>query len=183
MKKLLLALLIAVSAPAFADKFVIERGQADDLNSPNNSGTWYMKGVIDVNKNLAVDASVQTTQVDNTNTVSSRADIGVVPKFNIYGPVNGYTRLAVGEKYSSTGSFSFYSIEPGVTAGLGRGFTGQVGWRFRNAFNTANNDTTRTLRTGVSYDLTKKDTVGVRLDNVRGDQQQNIWNLNYARSF
>lgn len=183
MKKLLLALLIAVSAPAFADKFIVERSFVDDLASPNNANALYMKGVIDVNKNLAVDASLQTTQVDNTHTISSRGDIGVIPKFNVYGPVNGYTRVAIGEKYSSSGSFAFYSIEPGVNANLGYGFTGQVGWRFRNAFNTANNDTTRTWRTGVSYDVTKKDTVGIRLDNVRGDQQQNIWNLNYARSF
>jgi hypothetical protein len=189
MKKLLATavLLLAVSAPAMADKFIIERGWADDLKAnAANSSTWYFKGVRDFTENFAMDSSLQLNQVDAAapnNKISGRIDIGAIPKFDIYGPVKGYTRFAYGEKFSTSGNFDYYSIEPGIRSTLGGGFSGQIAWRFRTPFNTANNDTTRTWRTGVTYDITPKDTIGVRLDNQRGDSNQNIWNLNYSRSF
>lgn len=179
-----MVLLLAVSVPAMADKFIIERAWSDDLvaGAPN-ADTWYFKGIVDVNKNLAIDSSLQVTQVNGSNKVSNRFDIGVIPKFDIYGPVRGRVRFALGEKWSSTGNFNTYAIEPGITSELGAGFSGSLGYRYRNAFGQGHNDQTRTLRTGVDYALSKTDTIGVRLDNMRGDQRQNIWNLNYARSF
>ena len=59
----------------------------------------------------------------------------------------------------------------------------KLGWRYREAFNNVNADTTRTWRAGLSYDLTKKDAVGVRYDRMRGDTNQNIVAVNYTRSF
>ena len=183
MKKLLLALLMVASTSAFADKFVLEKARATEAVTGPSADTWYVKGIIDVSKDLALDASLQTTQVDGSNKISSRYDVGVNPKFNLIGPVRGYTRLSAGEKISTSGNFGFYAIEPGITAPLGNGFSTQVGYRFRNAFNTDNNDTTHTLRAGVTYELTAKDAIGVRFDRMRGDQNQNIWNINYVRSF
>jgi hypothetical protein len=133
-----------------------------------------------------MDTSLQVTQLDAAspnNKISSRIDIGAIPKMNLYGPINGYTRIALGEKLSTSGNFDYYAVEPGVRSTLGYGFWGQVGWRFRTPFNVANNDTTRTWRTSLNYDVTKQDTVGIRLDNMRGDQNQNIYNVNYVRSF
>lgn len=189
MKKLLLVLLVAISAPAMADKFVIERGWGDDLatNAPNSS-TWYFKGIKDINANFAMDTSLQMTQLDGAapnNKINSRLDIGAIPKMNLYGPVNGYARFAVGEKFSSSGNgnFNYYAVEPGVRGTLYGPVWAQLGWRYRSAFDPANNDTTRTWRTSLNYDVTKQDTVGFRLDNMRGDQNQNIYNVNYVRSF
>lgn len=189
MKKLLLVLLLAISAPAIADKFIIERGWGDDLtpNAPNST-TWFFKGIHTINENFDIDTALQTTQIDGSppnNKVSSRIDFGAIPKMDLYGPIRGYTRFAVGEKItsSSPGNFSFYSIEPGITAPLGYGFSTKIGWRYRSAFDDSIHDTTRTWRTSLNYDITKQDTIGIRLDNQRGDSNQNIWNINYVRSF
>jgi len=183
MKKILLALLIAASTTSvFADKFVVEKARAEEATSGPGADTWYVKGIVDVDKNLALDASLQTTKVDNLNKISARYDVGVNPKFDL-GPFRGYLRVSVGEKIATTGNFGFYAVEPGISAPLGNGFSTSIGYRFRNAFNTSNNDTTHTLRAGVNYEFTKKDAVGVRLDRMRGDQNQNIWNVNYVRSF
>lgn len=183
MKKIVLALLLVASTSAFADKFVLEKARASDTSGALGANTWYVKGIVDVSKNLVLDASLQTTQADVTNKISSRYDIGVNPKFDLVGPVRGYARMSVGEKISTSGNFSFYAVEPGITAPLGSGLSTQIGYRFRNAFNTTNNDTTHTLRAGVTYELTNKDAIGVRFDRMRGDQNQNIWNVNYVRSF
>jgi len=183
MKKLLLTVLLVASASAFADKIILEKARTTETNGTAGADTWYIKGIIDINKNLAVDASIQTTQVDISNKISSRYDFGVNPKFDVYGSVRGYTRLSVGEKISTSGDFRFYAIEPGITAPLGNGFSTQVGYRFRNAFDSNIADTTRTLRAGITYDFTSKDAIGIRLDRVRGDSNQNVWNVNYVRSF
>lgn len=183
MKKILLALLMVASTSAFADKFVLEQARAEETNGTPGADTLYVKGIIDVSKDLALDASLQATQADSGGKVSSRYDIGINPKFDLVGPVRGYTRLSVGSKVSSSGNFTFYAVEPGITMPLGGNFSTQVGYRFRNAFDTNNNDTTHTLRAGVTYELTKKDAIGVRFDRMRGDQNQNIWNVNYVRSF
>ena len=166
-----------------ADKFIVERAWAHDLKSPYGADTWYLKGIIDVNKDLAVDSSLQVTQVEGSNKVSNRFDVGVIPKFDIYGPVRGRVRLALGEKWSSTGNYKTYAIEPGIFGNLGAGFSGSLAYRYRNAFESGHLDRTTTLRTGVDYAITPKDTVGVRLDTMRGDSKQDIWNLNYVRSF
>ena len=144
MKRLLLTLLLAVSAPAMADKFVVERAWTNDLNSTNGADTWYLKGIIDVNKDLAVDSSLQVTQVEGSNKVSNRFDVGVIPKFDIYGPVRGRVRLALGEKWSSTGNYKTYAIEPGVYSNLGAGFSGSLAYRYRNAFQSGHLDKIRT---------------------------------------
>ena len=183
MKKLLVALAILVSTSAFADKFVLEKAQVTETSGAAGADAWYVKGIIDVSKDLALDASLLTTQVNGTNKISSRYDVGVNSKFNLIGKVRGYTRLSVGEKISTSGNISFYAVEPGITAPLGNGFSTQVGYRYRSAFDSAYAETTRTARAGVTYDLTSKDAIGVRLDRVRGDSNQNIWNVNYVRSF
>lgn len=183
MKKILLALLVVASTSAFADRFVLEKARVNETNGTAGANAWYVKGIIDVSKDLSLDASLLTTQVDVSNKISSRYDLGVNNKFDLVGPVRGYVRSSVGEKISTSGNYSFYAVEPGITSNLGQGFSTQVGYRFRNAFNTTNNDTTHTLRAGINYDLTKTDAIGVRLDRVRGDQNQNIWNVNYVRSF
>lgn len=183
MKKLLVALAILASTSAFADKFVLEKARTTETNGTAGADTWYVKGIVDINKDLAVDASIQTTQVDISNKISSRYDFGINPKFNVYGPVRGYTRFSVGEKISTSGDFRFYAIEPGINAPLGNNLTGQLGYRFRNAFDSSIADTTRTIRAGVTYDFTSKDAIGVRFDRLRGDANQNVWNVNYVRSF
>ena len=93
-------------------------------------------------------------------------------------------RTALGQKFTSATNFTYYSVEPGVAVPVGStGVTAKVGYRFRNAIDTANNDTTRTWRAGLSYDLTAKDTIGVRYDKMRGDTNQNIVAVNYTRGF
>ena len=86
---------------------------------------------------------------------------------------------------TNTTNFTYYSVEPGVKAAFQYfpGLTARVGYRFRDAVDSANNDTTRTWRAGLDYALTKKDTIGLGYDSVRGDSNQNIVKVNYSRGF
>ena len=77
-------------------------------------------------------------------------------------------------------------MEPGIAIAVPRvaGLTAKVGYRWRSAFDSsANGDQTNTMRYGVSYALSKNDTVGVRYDRVNGDSTQKVWAVNYTRGF
>lgn len=89
----------------------------------------------------------------------------------------------LGEKVSSSTNFSHYAIDAGVKVPLFAGFTGDVGGRYRNAFETANNYETTRVHATVGYDLTKQDKVAVRWSRSYGDEEKDAWRLQYTRSF
>lgn len=183
MKKIVAILGLSLAAQAFAGSFTIE-GQ--DINNATGSDQKNYNLTVreNITKNVTGDVQFSNNYTNGTNAVSStRIEAGVTPTVGL-GPVTGYTRVAVGQRSGTASDWSYYSVEPGVTAPLGNGFKARLGWRYRNAFDaTANADLTRTWRAGVSYDLTKVDTVGVRYDRVQGDSNQKVWALNYTRGF
>lgn len=136
----------------------------------------------DLKQNLSGDVSISTTQTSRTQTLGARLEAGLTPTFALPGGITGYTRVALGENLGTGKAVTYYSIEPGIQAPVGP-VTAKVGFRYRSATDSAFNDQTHTVRTGVSYALTKVDSIGVRYDHVRGDATQNNWALNYARSF
>ena len=183
MRKILAIMALAISSSAFAASVTVTGANVDGVQgSPNQ--TQYGLGVKgNINKNLAGDVSFLNVQTNNTNALSTRLEAGLTGE-NTYGMFTSYARVAVGEKYTNTSNFTYYSIEPGVKVPFGTtGITGQVGYRFRNAVDTANNDTSRTWRAGLSYAMTKVDSIGLRYDSVRGDQNQNIVAVSYTRGF
>jgi hypothetical protein len=89
----------------------------------------------------------------------------------------------LGEKVSSTTHFSHYAVDAGVKFPLVAGLTGDVGGRYRNAFETANNYETTRVHAAVGYDLTKQDKIAVRWSRSYGDEEKDAWRLQYTRSF
>jgi predicted porin len=184
MKKLVIGLLMAaVSALAFADNVIIERAWTNGLNGGKDSDGVLMKYGKTLNKNLETDFQYQTVQTEGTNAMSTRLEVGLIPSYDL-GFAKLYARATVGEKYNTTGNFTYMGIEPGVIVPLGNGFSTRVGYRYRDAVDSAKfADRTNTWRVGVKYDFNKQDAVNLRVDRVRGDQTQNIVALSYIRSF
>lgn len=180
MKKIFAILALAISASAFADSATVEYAGVNNIGSADQSQLKLSVSHV-FTKNISGDVSITQTQTDGTNALGTRVEAGSTLS-NSYGPVVGYTRLAVGEKYSNTTQFSYYSVEPGIKVPMGQ-LTPFIGYRFRNAFDTANNDTTRTVRVGTTYALTKVDTIGIRFDRIRGDATQNVTAVSYTRGF
>jgi hypothetical protein len=91
----------------------------------------------------------------------------------------------LGESIKSTTHFSYYAVDAGVKFPLVAGFTGDVGGRYRNAFDSDTNSTYETQRVHatVGYALTKKDAVAVRFSRSYGDEEKDAWRLSYTRSF
>jgi hypothetical protein len=183
MKKILIATLALVTGLAFAGSITVEGQDQLGDKGAKNSVNYQLSVKENINKMFAVDVAFTNYQQHQTEALSTRMETGVTGSFPV-GPVGVYTRVAVGEKYSNTGNFAYYSIEPGVTYTVGA-VTAKVGYRYRTAVVDPNvsNDTTDTVRAGVSYAINKKDAVGFRFDRVKGDSTNHSYNLNYTRSF
>jgi hypothetical protein len=183
MKKFALATLALATSLAFAGSVTLEgQDQLGDKGAKNSAN--YQVSVKDsISKTFAADVSFTNYQQHQTEALSTRIEAGVTGSVPV-GPVGIYTRVSLGEKYNNTGNFAYYSIEPGVTYTLGNA-TAKFGYRYRTAVVDPNvsNDTTDTIRAGVSYALTKKDAVGFRFDRVKGDSTNHSYNLSYTRSF
>jgi hypothetical protein len=184
MKKLVIGFFMAaLSALALADNVIIERSSTNGLNGGKDGAGVLMKYGKTLNKDLEADFQYQTIQTEGTNAMSTRLEIGLTPSYSL-GSSKLYTKFAVGEKYNTTGNFTYTSIEPGIIVPLGKGFSTRVGYRYRDAVDSGQfADRTGTLRVGVKYDFNKEDAVNLRFDRVRGDQDQNILALSYIRSF
>jgi len=180
MKKIFAILALATGTAFAADSFTVE-GQ-----HINNAGAaaqqQYVLGVKKEFGSFAGDLAFSNAQTEGTNALSTRLEAGAT----VNGPVGLYARAAVGQKYSNTTDFTYYSIEPGVAVAVPgvAGLTAKVGYRFRSAFDsTQNNDQTHTARYSLAYAVSKNDTVGVRYDRVNGDNNQKIIAVAYTRGF
>ena len=181
MKKIFAIMALAITGTAFAaDSFTVE-GQ-----HINNAGAaaqqQYVLGVKKEFGGFAGDLAFSNAQTEGTNALSTRLEAGAT----VNGPMGLYARAAVGQKYSNTTDFTYYSVEPGIAVAVPglSGLTAKVGYRFRSAFDsTQNNDQTHTARYALSYALSKDDTITAKYDRVNGDNNQKVVGVAYTRGF
>lgn len=184
MKKSIIAILLAsVTSLVSAAEVGLEYKNYNGVAGGDDAKSYSLSVAGKVTDNLKADVKFQNKQSDGTEDLSTRLEAGLTGTVQLYGPVSGYVRGAIGEKYTNGDNYSYYSVEPGVAAKLGYGFTGSLGYRYRDAFTDANGDQTRTWRAKVGYDLTKTDNVYVGFDRQRGDSEYNAWRVGYVRNF
>lgn len=182
MKKLLAALTLSLAGLAQAQQATIEYSTSEAMNGRPGSTGYLVKWNTPLTKGVDWDFQMLSSQTDRTNSVSTRAEIGLVPKYDLgWARVN--TKIALGKRFNSSGESNYYSIEPSIRVPVVNDWSVRVGYRFREALDSSVADTTKTLRVGVGYDITKKDSVLLRYDLQRGDSDQNLWALAYTRRF
>lgn len=91
--------------------------------------------------------------------------------------------VRVGEKISSSSHFSHYALDTMVKFPIAGALGGEVGYRYRNAFESGHDYETNRGHVALAYALTKQDTVGVRWSRSYGDEEKDAWRLIYNRSF
>lgn len=183
MKKLLAtAILGLASLTAAAGTATVEYSNVEGVNGAKN-GTGYMINFNEsITKTLDGGFQMTTAQTDGTNSVSTRVEASLTPKYAL-GFGTAYFKGTVGTKLNSAGTTEYYAVEPGIILPVNGKVSVRAGYRYRAAFDSGIADTTRTERLGVTYALTKKDAFTVRYDRQRGDSNQNSWNFAYTRRF
>lgn len=101
---------------------------------------------------------------------------------NAIGIFTPWAGVRLGESIKSTTHFNYYAVEGGVKFPLIGALSGDVGYRYKNAFNTDNQQTDRVYAL-VSYAVTKQDSVALRFSRSYGDEEKDALRLSYTRSF
>jgi hypothetical protein len=184
MKKVFaIAALMAVTGLANAASITLEDQIQKGDRGARDSSNYQLTVKESFGKMFAGDLGFTAYQQAGTKALSDRVEVGVTGSLPV-GPIGVYTRVATGEKFTNGANFGYYSVEPGVTYTMFDKLTAKVGYRFRNGFgNNGDLDTTHTARAGVSYAITKRDSIGVRYDLVRGDSFNHSYNVAYTHSF
>lgn len=185
MKKFALATLLAlVAVTASAVEVRVEGADADGKNGSPNQNIYELSVKESINKNFAGDLTVNQSRTEGTHALANRTEAGVTASTS-YAGSTPYARVAIGQKFiNNQNSFGYYSIEPGVSVPVATtGATVSLGYRFREAFNDNNADTTRTWRAKLGYDINSTNNVYVGYDRERGDTQQNITKVGYIHAF
>jgi outer membrane autotransporter protein len=186
MSKFLLAVLLAVSAVSaiaegnYASVKAELRNGRDDTQDAN---VFSLTAGQNINKYL--DAEVYTrVKSDDDNTNNTRVEGAVIGKLPLdYYGLSLYTRGAIGSKLNGSDNHQYWSIEPGVNLAVTSDLSLKAGLRFRDAFTTSNNDSTRTYRIGADYAITKASTVSVGYDRQNGDSKYDTLGVGYGVKF
>jgi len=132
-------------------------------------------------KDGAMDYSIKMensqTEIGN-GSISQGLELRVKKSFDGF-----YLGGRLGEKITSSTHFSHYAIDAGYKFPLVAGFTGDVGARYRNAFESGKAFETTRGHVAVGYALTKQDAVAVRWSRSWGDEEKDAVRLQYTRSF
>ena len=184
MKKLFLVTMIAMCGLAQAGGYT-----SLEYSNENNRAT----GADNIKEALVVGNKVGDTdyslKIENSQTefgsgsITQGLEFRVKQSFGDKGGLRPYLGVRLGEKVTSSTHFSHYAFDAGVKIPLGAGFTGDVGTRYRNAFDTANAYQTTRAHVAVGYDLTKQDAIAVRWSRSWGDEEKDGVRLQYTRSF
>jgi hypothetical protein len=99
--------------------------------------------------------------------------------------IKPYLGVRLGEKISSSTHFSHYAVDTGIKFPIIGDLSGDVGVRYRNAFDTVNALQSTRYHGILAYALTKQDSVAIRYSQAYGDsgEEKNAWRLSYTRSF
>ena len=101
------------------------------------------------------------------------------------GATTPYIGVRLGEKISSSANFAHFAFDYGVKFPIVGPLSGDVGGRYRNAFDTTNAFQSNRGHVTVALALTDKDSVAVRYSKAYGDdgEAKNAIRLSYSRSF
>jgi opacity protein-like surface antigen len=101
---------------------------------------------------------------------------------NALGALTPWFGIRVGESIKSDNNFSYYAAEGGVKFPIAGALSGDVGYRYKDAFSKDSQRTDRVYGL-ISYAVTKQDSVGLRFTRSYGDEEKDAWRASYTRSF
>lgn len=179
------ALLIAGAAQAQSKGYASVE-YYDEHNRVTNADN--IKGAVVVGlktpENWDYSLKMESSQTELGNgTISTGVETRIRRTFpNAIGSLTPWVGVRLGESIKSTEHFSYYAAEGGVKFPLVGALSGDIGYRYKDAFSKSGQQTDRVYAL-VSYAVTKQDSVALRFSRSYGDEEKDAWRLSYTRSF
>jgi len=188
--KILAVAALLVSSSSFAQntgyttfEFSQETKRADD--SDKLKGGLVVGIKTPQGQDYSIKAESSQTRVGE-GSISTGLEVRAKQNFSDVGlGIKPYLGVRLGEKMESDKHFSHYAVDTGVKFPIVGALSGDVGVRYRNAFNTANAFQSTRYHVIASYAVTKTDSVAVRYSQAYGDvaEEKDAWRLSYTHSF
>ncbi len=102
---------------------------------------------------------------------------------NAFGSLSPWLGVRGGETIRSDDHWLYYAVEGGVKFPIVGAFSGDVGYRYRNATEQYREYESHRYYSMISYAVTRQDSVGIRFAQSTGDSKTNAWRLSYTRNF
>lgn len=101
------------------------------------------------------------------------------------GPLKPYLGVRLGQRLKADESFTHYAVDAGVKFPIIGELSGDVGYRYRNAFDTINVFESNRYHAMVSYAVSKADSIGVRYSKAYGDanEEKNAVRVSWTHNF
>ena len=187
MKKfiVLAALLIAGTAQA-QNKGYASFEYSDEHNRATSADN--IKGAVVVGmktpENMDYSLKMESSQAELGNgSISTGVETRIRKTFpNALGVFTPWAGVRLGQSIKSSTDFSYYAVEGGVKFPIVGVLTGDIGYRYKDAFSTDSQRTDRVYAL-ASYAVTKQDSVALRFARSYGDEEKDAWRLSYTRSF
>lgn len=184
--KLLVVAALMVSGLAQADTKGYVRFEYYDEENVNtkadNMAYAVVPGVV-VDKKWDFSAQFRSVQPELGNGVISNSIEARVTRLFEVGSLKPYLSLRTGQIIKADETFAQYNVVAGTRFPIVGALVGDVGVRYRNAYETGHDFQTTRPHFGLLYGLTKQDVVGVRFARSYGDTEVNQWRMTYQRNF
>jgi hypothetical protein len=183
-KMILTAALFLAASTAMAGNFYAA-GEYETAEDRSTKADSYTTGVILGYKEGAwqYSAKVSSGQAEWGNgSITNRYEGRVKHTWTALG-VKPYAQLRLGETVKSTTHFSYYAVDTGVGVPVTSNFELDFSYRYRNAFDTANDFQTNRYGVEGKLKMTDKDSLGLRYTQSYVDSETNAWRVQYTRSF
>jgi opacity protein-like surface antigen len=193
MKKIIIGGLLVMSGSVLAGEnkpfVMIDSSSEKDSLASEYIGANVTVGVKTANKvEYSVKAGVSLKSTTSSDTISNNLEFKVKKSFDIGMFFLPYVSVRLGEKlnYNST-HFTHYAFDAGAKIPLTNGLALDVGTRYRNAFDSAENYKSMRYHATVLYDMDQHNTVGLRYARSFSDasdyEERKSWRVHYQRNY
>jgi hypothetical protein len=141
---------------------------------------------VKTDNNMDYSIKMESSQTElGSGSISTGVELRARKTFDAVVGVKPYLGARLGEKISTSSNFSHYAVDGGVKFPIVGALSGDIGMRYRNAFDTVNVFQSTRYHGILAYALTKQDSVALRYSQAYGDsgEEKNVWRLSYTRGF
>ncbi len=187
------AMVLATSASAgdYKPFVMVDVNSEKDANSIANEyiGANATVGVKGPNKiEYSVKAGVSAKNADgSSDTISNNIEVKLKKSYDIAGVAMPYVSVRLGEKIKYTGKhFTHYAFDAGVKVPLVASLALDVGARYRDAFDAAENYQSVRYHAMFLYDVNPHNTVGLRYAQSTSDnyeEERKSWRVHYQHNY
>lgn len=192
MKKIIMGGLLVLSGAALAGDnkpyVMLDSSSEKDSLANDYIGANVTIGVKTSGKlEYSIKAGVSLKDTSSSDTISNNIEVKIKKSYDVGMFFIPYVGLRLGEKLNyDTTNFTHYSVDAGAKIPLSNGLALDIGYRYRNAFQSSENYRSNRYHATLLYDLGQHNTVGLRYASSFANsstEDRDSWRVHYQRNY